>query len=191
MFSCSSLSFAYPNRDPLFRNLSFSFSEHENIQIKGENGCGKSTLLKLLCGKLPASEGKIERQKDAFFYLPQNAESRILGVNLEQDMKIWQISGMDIGPVLDHPLLWGLKDSILSLPLRELSQGAKQAYLLSIALCMPHYLVLDEPFTALDSMRREILDRELAKRQGMLVVSHLSTRFMPQRILSLAEGKLQ
>lgn len=47
------------NREWIFRNLNFEFSEGENSAILGGNGSGKSTLLQLISANISASEGEI------------------------------------------------------------------------------------------------------------------------------------
>lgn len=191
MFELQKLSFSYPGRKTLFDQLSLSLPEQENILLQGENGCGKSTLLKLICGKLQSSAGEIKRP-EAYFYLPQEVESRILGINLSQDLQLWELAGLDLPLLKSHPLVANFPAEYWDLPLRELSQGSKQAYLLSIAFChRHHYLLLDEPYPALDKERRQILTQELSKRQGMLVVSHFKPELSFDKILTLQQGRLQ
>ncbi len=191
MFELQKLSFSYPGRETLFDQLSLSLPGHENILLQGENGCGKSTLLKLISGKLQPLSGEIQRP-EAYFYLPQEVENRILGINLSQDLQLWEMAGLDLSMLKSHPLVASFPDVYWELPLRELSQGSKQAYLLSIAFCHTrHYLLLDEPYPALDKERRQILTAELSKRRGMLVVSHFKPELSFDRILNLRQGKLQ
>ncbi|MCB5270876.1 MAG: ATP-binding cassette domain-containing protein [Candidatus Cloacimonetes bacterium] len=191
MFELQKLSFSYPGRKPLFDQLSLSLPEQENILLQGENGCGKSTLLKLITGKLQPLSGAIKRP-EAYFYLPQEVETRILGINLSQDLQLWEMAGLDLAALKRHPLVANFPAEYWDLPLRELSQGSKQAYLLSIAFChSQHYLLLDEPYPALDKERRQILTQELSKRQGLLVVSHFKPELNFDKILILQQGKLQ
>lgn len=190
MFELQNLSFSYPGRKVLFENLSLSLPSTENWLLQGENGCGKSTLLKLLSGKLSPLSGQITRPI-AYFYLPQEVESRILGINLAQDLQLWQMAGLDPVALKSHALLKNFPDEYWELPLRELSQGSKQAYMLSIAFCHPdRYLLLDEPYPALDKERRQSLTAELSRRRGMLMVSHYLPDFAFDKVLHLQEGKL-
>lgn len=191
MFELRDLSFAYPGREMLFAGLNLCLPTNERLLLCGENGSGKSTLLMLLCNKLQALRGKITRPDKDLFYLPQNPENRILGINLTQDLQIWQMAGLDVEMVRSHSLLMDFDSTIWSLALGELSKGTKQAYLLSIALCLPQcYLVLDEPFTALDERRMTILSEILEQRQEMLIVSHVKPLFSIHKTLHLEKGKI-
>lgn len=191
MFEILDLKFAYPNRDPLFEHLSYRFPEAGGILLMGDNGCGKSTLLKLLCAKLSPLGGEIKRSPKPLFYLPQDAAGRILGVNLEQDLNIWQMAGLNPEKVLNHPLMQGFAPQTWTMQTQELSKGTLQAYLNSVMLSLPDcYPVLDEPFAALDAHRAEILERELSQREGYLIVSHFQTQAAPRTVVRLEDGKL-
>lgn len=176
MFRIDKISYAYPGQEKIFDQFSADFSRHQNILIRGENGCGKSTLLKLLVGELHYCAGDIIADEECnFFYVPQDAASRILGLTIEQDLRIWQIAGLklkleDLGSL---PLLKGFDPALFRLPLRELSTGTKQAYVLSLALLHPDsYLILDEALPGLDDVRKLVFCNELAKHRGILAISH-------------------
>ena len=53
------LTFHYPSKSDLYRNLSFEMARGEKFLIVGENGVGKSTLLKLIINKLKPIKGEI------------------------------------------------------------------------------------------------------------------------------------
>lgn len=57
--SAENLSFSFPNKKALFRNLNFSIKKGEVLLIKGPSGAGKSTLLMLILGFLKPNEGKL------------------------------------------------------------------------------------------------------------------------------------
>lgn len=191
MFQVDQLCFSYPHREPLFTNLTLVLSPTENWLIQGENGSGKSTLVKLLCGKLkPESQAISAPPSSAYFYLPQEAQSRILGLNLAQDLELWQMAGLDTYELKSHPLIEDFPPSYWELPLRELSQGSKQAYMLAIALQhKQRYLILDEPYPALDHRRRQILSQELANWRGLLLVSHYRPHINFDHVLDLGRAK--
>jgi len=176
MFRIRNLNFAYPNQPALFKDLQAEFYLKQNTLIQGENGCGKSSLLKLLVGDLKAQSGSISLTPDkAWFYVPQDAQSRILGLTIEQDLRLWQIAGLQLSldQLANLPLLRGFDPELFQLPLRELSTGTKQAYVLSLALLHSNsYLILDEALPGLDEQRRTIFSSELSRHKGILAVSH-------------------
>ena len=64
------LGFAYPDNEPLFKNLSLTVNAGEKIAIIGENGIGKTTFLRCLVGDLKPNHGEIkwaEKAKVGYF----------------------------------------------------------------------------------------------------------------------------
>ncbi len=174
MFEVHRLRFGYPGKPLLLRGLSFKLQPEDKMLILGENGSGKSTLLKLLCGRLQPDGGQIRRMsRRNYFYLPQKADRRILGINLEQDLMLWEMAGLDTERLRRDALVADFAPEFWQIPLYELSAGTKQAYLLAIALSHDaDFLVLDEPYPALDKRRQEIFTSRLAKQKGLILVSH-------------------
>ena len=69
------LTFAYPEKKELYRDLSFTLTKNEKFLIVGENGIGKSTLLKLLMNRLTPKTGSITfNQKADIAYYAQELE---------------------------------------------------------------------------------------------------------------------
>lgn len=59
----------------LFKDISFTIEENQNIALVGINGTGKSTLLKIIAGVEEAQSGQITHMKDIQIeYLPQTME---------------------------------------------------------------------------------------------------------------------
>jgi len=197
MFRLNNIRFAYFGQSAIFEGFSHDFHSAENTLIGGENGCGKSTLLRLLVGDLKCLTGEIKKETGkAFFYVPQQAESRILGLSIEQDLRLWQIAGLalSIAELPSLPMLQGFDPQLFHLPLRELSTGTKQAYVLSLALLhTDHYLILDEALPSLDEQRKAIFCKELSKRRGVLAVSHedFGDNGIFNRTLILEQGRLR
>lgn len=185
------VSFSYPGCEALFKDISLCFGKGENTLLCGENGSGKSTILKLLTGYLRPQSGVIHcdnelvqkvtaKQGKKYMYLTQNAPSQILGINLQQDIRLWQIAGYQIGvqTLHEHPLLEHLPIDIFDVPVKELSSGTVQAYLLALALlATDRFLILDEPLLSLDMQRQEAFIHLLSKRKGMVIVCHQTQRY--------------
>lgn len=57
--SVENLTFSFPNKQALLKNLNFSIKKGDVLLIKGPSGAGKSTLLMLILGFLKPNEGKI------------------------------------------------------------------------------------------------------------------------------------
>jgi len=186
------------------REISFAVAPKEFIAIIGQSGCGKSTLLSLISGILRPTEGTVllDGQKIA-------GPSRKVGYMLQQDYLFeWrtildnavlgaEIQGADMRAARERAtgLLtrYGLGKFLNHLP-RELSGGMRQRVALARTLCTePDVVLLDEPFSALDSQTRLALADEVAvilRREGktaILVTHDLAEAIsMAERIVVLS-----
>ena len=175
----------------------------------GPSGCGKSSVLKWLAGVLaPGLRGEGRAEVDgtplvppspALAYQPQQdtlfpwltvAENAALGLELSGLSR--RAAQARVRPLFDRFGLAGCEDRFP----RELSGGMRQraAFLRTIVLDAP-YLLLDEPFSALDAVTRlrlqDWLLARLAERpRGVLLVTHdlYEATQMADRILVMAAG---
>jgi NitT/TauT family transport system ATP-binding protein len=158
------------------------------ITIVGPSGCGKSTLLKLLAGIVSPSSGAVE-----IAGRPLNGPSASLGVVFQSPVLLpWrtvldnvlvpaEILGMDLATSRDRARslleMAGLSGFEAKYP-RELSGGMQQRVGICRALVhRPAFLLMDEPFGALDAMTRETMNLELLRiwkeqQTTILVVTH-------------------
>ncbi len=79
------VSFAYPGRDPVLRDLNLTIEPGEIVALTGENGIGKSTLIRLLLRFYDPDDGRIaldgtdiselqvQDLRQQFGYVPQRA----------------------------------------------------------------------------------------------------------------------
>jgi NitT/TauT family transport system ATP-binding protein len=170
------------------KDLSFSVAAGEFVAVIGQSGCGKSTLLSLISGILKPTEGAV--LVDGKTVVGPN---RKVGYMLQQDYLFeWrtildnavlgaEIQGADKAEARRRAtqLLtrYGLGQFLHYLP-RQLSGGMRQRVALARTLCTePDIVLLDEPFSALDSQTRlaladevtEILRREA---KTVILVTH-------------------
>lgn len=150
------------NKEWIFRNIDYTFSQGQQYAILGPNGSGKSTLLSVLLGNLTPSEGKIayHSQKEI---LPENIFSYISlaapyldlveeftlleTIDFHFKFKNYQ-QGFNAAAVLDLLALSRAEDK----PLKYFSSGMKQRTKLALAFCAnTPILVLDEPTSNLDT----------------------------------------
>jgi NitT/TauT family transport system ATP-binding protein len=170
------------------KDISLEIAPGEFVAIIGQSGCGKSTLLSLISGILQPTDGAVLLDGK-----PVMGPSRKVGYMLQQDYLFeWrtildnavlgaEIQGIDMRKARDRAaqLLtrYGLGQFLNHLP-RQLSGGMRQRAALARTLTTnPDVVLLDEPFSALDSQTRlaladevtEILRRE---RKTAILVTH-------------------
>lgn len=161
MLSIKNLSVSY-NSEEVLKNLSLDLHDGEIYSLIGPSGCGKSTLLKVLAGIKSDYSGVIDfngnplnKQNILIGYVPQNyglldwktvSENILLPIKLKKlKTTLYKniIEALEIGDILNkYP--------------GKLSGGQKQRTALARAFVMqPDLLLMDEPFSALDTFTSE------------------------------------
>jgi NitT/TauT family transport system ATP-binding protein len=170
------------------KGVSLKVASGEFVAIIGQSGCGKSTLLSLISGILTPTEGQVLLDG-----APVAGPSRKVGYMLQQDYLFeWrtilenavlgaEIQGADLRRARERAtqLLtrYGLGQFMHHLP-RQLSGGMRQRVALARTLCTdPDVVLLDEPFSALDSQTRLALADEVGQilrreRKTAILVTH-------------------
>jgi len=59
ILALNDVSFGYPGRPPLFKQVNLGLDMNSRVSLVGPNGVGKSTLLKVILGELEASAGHV------------------------------------------------------------------------------------------------------------------------------------
>lgn len=156
----------------IIKNLSFEVEKGQTIAILGPSGCGKTTLLNYLQGLL--SEEEIETRGSV--YAPENLkirtvfqESRLLmwwnvGRNVSLGLMAENLEEVDIKSKTSKALkLVNLSKYEKYYP-KELSTGMKQRVNFARALATePNILLMDEPFSALDSKTKLDIIKQFKK----------------------------
>lgn len=172
----------------MIQNLSFSVAPGDFISLIGTSGCGKSTVFRLINGLEKPREGTIlfngkdvSSGKNYSAYMPQKDllfPWRTIEKNICLPMEIQKKSAAEMKEKALHMLKEvGLFDYRAKFP-KELSGGMKQrASFARTLLTGSSLLLLDEPFSALDSLTRislqEWLLEEWQKHQKtILFVTH-------------------
>jgi NitT/TauT family transport system ATP-binding protein len=156
------------------KDISLAVTPGEFVAVIGPSGCGKSTLLSLISGLVTPTEGVVLIDGK-----PVTGPSRKVGYMLQQDYLFeWrtilentllgaEIQGVPKAKARERAVQlltrYGLGQFLNHLP-RQLSGGMRQRVALARTLCTePDIVLLDEPFSALDSQTRLALADEITE----------------------------
>lgn len=172
----------------LFENLNLEFDD-KKIKIKGENGTGKSVLLKMLVGYSTPDSGQILYDDKVIGRDSDFLEDAGVSINAPQFMKNW--TGLENLQYLADVKKVSSKDELMELvkyfglekdiqkKYKTYSLGMQQKLrIIQALLDKPKYLILDEPFDALDkktkAMTKEYLEKYLSENQNrkLIYTSH-------------------
>lgn len=166
------LSFAYPGKEPLYQDLSFSLTRGEKFLIVGENGIGKSTLLKLIMGELtPASGSILTSQNTTISYYAQELEILDERKTVLENVRNYDFTDTEMRSVLSN-FLFSCED--VNKRVSVLSPGEKAR----VALCKiltkrANLIILDEPTNHFDPETQKIIGENFKDYSGtILMVSH-------------------
>ncbi len=140
------------------KNVNFSVNEGEFVAIIGPSGCGKTTILSLAAGLLTPTKGKIHNSQISFGYMLQKDELfpwRTIEKNIFLPLEIKNTNTAEYrSRAIALAEKYGLKQFLKNYP-SSLSGGMRQrAALIRTLSVNPDFLLLDEPFSALDYQTR-------------------------------------
>lgn len=172
--SVRSLSHTYHTNSgetPALSDIHFDLFPGEFAAIVGPSGCGKSTLLELIAGLIPIETGSLLypacNKTPAIGYMLQKdhlLEHRTIYKNIILGLEIQhRLTEKNLEYVQKLMRQYGIADFASSYP-RELSGGMRQrAALIRTLALKPEFLLLDEPFSALDYQTRLDVSDDIAK----------------------------
>lgn len=163
----------------VFRNLDLDIEPGRVYLLLGPNGAGKTTLLRLLCGLLRPDSGEIERRESLALAYLGHATFLYPALTARQNLRFWADlhnlapSEAELLDVLSRCRLAEQADD----KVKTFSRGMCQR--LNFARCLllaPDLLLLDEPFTGMDSANQTLLRAELKSARdagsAIMLVSH-------------------
>ena len=216
MIALDQVSKSYDGVSRIINNLSLEVLEGEILILLGSSGCGKSTILKMINRLIDPTEGRIyldgkDIQQQDPIELRRSLGYVFQGIGLFPHLSIRENISM-----VPHLLGWP-EDRInnryrellelvqLSPEIHadrfpdELSGGQQQRVAVARALAAdPDYLLMDEPFGALDaitrdSLQQELLDLKQRLNKTIIFVTHdiIEAVTLGDRIAILHEGRLE
>jgi peptide/nickel transport system ATP-binding protein len=203
-------------RFPVLNALDLSLAEKTVYALVGDSGCGKSTLAKILMRLESFDEGEFFYRGKPVYSVPvlqfrtQNRimfQSPLLSVNpcftsakiISEPLVIAGMDKLDIKDKLrELTELLELPFSSLEKYPHELSGGELQRVVLARTLGpQPQFIILDEPFSALDEIAGLRLIRLFKtifrnRQIGVLFISHNTTRVhsLADHVLQMKEGRI-
>jgi ABC-type multidrug transport system ATPase subunit len=171
---------------PIFEGLSFA-ADAGLLAVAGPNGSGKTTLLKILAGLLSPSRGRVRVEQDGRVLAGDERRLAVgwAGPDLElygdltgeENLRFFRkAAGLpaEDGALRSRLERVGLPPAAASRPVDAYSTGMRQRLRLAFALLFdPPLLVLDEPYSGLDTSGREIVRRvvEEARHRGAVILA--------------------
>ena len=171
LLSAQNISKTYMERKVL-NNVSFFLNEGDKVGIIGINGTGKSTLLRILAGAEESDSGDVVRTNGVrISYLPQIPEFEEHGSILEQVMAHLPSDLKEAKEFEAKSILGKLGISDCTKDISTLSGGEKRRAGIASALIQPSdILLLDEPTNHIDSETVQLLEEQLKKYRGAIVM---------------------
>lgn len=183
MIQFREVSFNYPGRETLFRNLDLGVDMDSRICLVGPNGAGKTTLTKLMCRELEPTEGYVG--KNPHCIMARFNQHFVDQINMELTPLEWMAEEYPL--VKDITILrgalgrFGISGQPQSTPMKALSDGQKSRTVLAwMAYKSPHFIILDEPTNHLDIESIDALAEGINKFEGAVVVVSHDLRLIAQ-----------
>lgn len=169
-------SFSYTDKE-ILKNINFKLKKGEHLAVLGESGCGKSTLLHIIYGLLHVNEGTLTWNEKPllgpkFNLVPGENFMKLVAqefnvmpfISVAENVATY-LSRLD--EKADQERIQELLEVVeledfASTKVKQLSGGQKQRVALAKALANePQLLLLDEPFSNIDTFRKNKLRRKL------------------------------
>lgn len=192
----------------VLEDINFSLQEFQKIAIAGETGSGKSTLLKIIAGLIQPQAGEVLLDQQKVIgpqdkLVPGHPEIAYLSQQFElpQFLRVEQIlryantlSDEDAKTLYEVCHI----NHLLKRRTDELSGGERQRIALARLLSTwPRLLLLDEPYSNLDTVHKNILKsivRDIGEKLDItcMLISHdpLDTLSWADEIIVMKEGRI-
>lgn len=183
----SSLSFSYPDKPDVLREVSLQVQPGERVGLIGPNGAGKTTLFLLLCGVLKPSGGQVSlfgdtvvpgRFRPEIGMVFQDPDDQLFCPSVRDDVAFGPqnlgLAGAEVDARVEEALSATGIAGLVERPPHHLSGGEKRMVSIAGVLAMhPRLVIYDEPTASLDIRSRRRLIRFLqGSQETILIASH-------------------
>jgi len=201
---------SYSEQALSIENINLEIGSGDRVSILGPSGCGKSTLLRLIAGLEKPDQGEIKindiKVSDNKNLIPP--EKRNIGLVVQEKALFPHLSvfenicfgikkNKDKGLIASELLNLLKIDNLKNKYPHEISGGEQQRVALARSLApKPSFLMLDEPFSALDEDLKETLYKDISQvfsdmSSAILLVTHdrNEAEIMTNKQIRMEEGK--
>ena len=213
--SFDDISFSYPNRSTVFKNLSITIIKGESTAIVGESGIGKSTLMDLLVRLYDPDYGKIKIDdidlknikisswRNKIGYVSQ--EAFMINATISENIAFSK-NKYNMKEIVEAAKIANAHDFICEFPEAyetivgdrgvKLSGGQKQRIAIARAIIRkPEIIIFDEATSALDNISERIVQEaieKILKEYTVIIIAHrLSTIQNADKIIVLGNKKIK
>ncbi|KAF7633257.1 hypothetical protein Mgra_00007358 [Meloidogyne graminicola] len=215
-----SVAFSYPDRDPIFNDVTFKIPLSSTTAIVGPSGCGKSTIAHLLLRLYNPTQGRILIDGQDMRHIDPSEWRKICGVVSQEpvlfsatikenilygvpedrkvsDEELYEVAQLSNSLDFIRSFPQGFNTMVGEHGSSMLSGGQRQRIAIARALIKrPRFIILDEATSALDAtseyLVRKALEALLAQSgQTVLIIAHrLSTIKHAEQIVVLDKGSV-
>ncbi len=172
MIKLNNISFKY-DKELILDNFNLNVKTNEKIALVGMSGSGKSTILRIIAGLEKPQKGKVfidskdvgnipTFQRNIGFLFQNYALFPFLNVKKNIEFGITKLNNQERAEKINNfAKLLGISKLLEKFP-HELSGGEKQRVALARTLILePKIILLDEPFSAIDTKLKNSIRNDL------------------------------
>ena len=208
------ISFSYPTRENVLKNINITIPRNKTIAIVGESGSGKSTLADLLLRLYGPSSGQVlidgvdyqdySRSSWLKHLSMVSQDTFIFHASVRDNIRIGKLDATD-GEITGAAAVANAHQFIMELPEqydtivgdRGITLSGGQCQRIAIARAViknPEILILDEATSSLDNISEKAIQdslREVEKDRTTIIIAHrLSTIEHADRIFVMKQGEI-
>ncbi|MBS6560929.1 MAG: ABC transporter ATP-binding protein [Clostridiales bacterium] len=208
LVSLENISFSYPNRQEVIKDVSCTIQKGEVVAIVGENGSGKSTLAKIILGLLQPTKGEVKKRKERINRVYQDFVRYEL--SLKENIVFGDLEEKERRDLLEKAIIKGGASHTYEQVKRdentilgklfdengiELSGGEWQKIAVSRGFFGKNpFIIFDEPSASLDPIAEvkqfKSIKEDLREGGGIIITHRIGLAKNADRILFMQKGEL-